>query len=180
MDPLELILVFLFALYFVGTVFRILAMLERKRAVGSVERARVVFFFTSCLMLVCLIPLALIELLTRPVLIGNLAVVVADLVGYALTFDLAFPALPVFSRGGRREEAGTRVYQIYYEGDPFGIIAKVDFDRLLQHGLLKRQRTVELVEDYSRKARELGVQIRILKSRDGSQTLVKVDDNNEA
>ena len=68
------------------------------------------------------------------------------------------------------------MYQIYYEGDPFGIIAKADFDRLLEHGLLKRQRTVELVEDYPRKARELGLKIQLLKNRDGSQTLVKVED----
>ena len=177
MDLLEYTLVILFALYFVGTVFRIVGMLERKRADGAVERARIVFFFTACLMLVCLIPISLADLLTGPVLIGNLAVVLVDLIGYALTFDVSLPAFGGLGRGRKADAQGTRVYQIYYEGDPFGIIAKPDFDRLLHHGLLKRQRTVELVEDYSRKARELGVKIQILKNRDGSQTLVRVSDD---
>ena len=61
-------LVILFSLYFLGTVFRIIGMLERKRADGSVERARIVFFFTACLMLVCLIPITLSDLLTLPFL----------------------------------------------------------------------------------------------------------------
>jgi hypothetical protein len=38
-----------------------------------------------------------------------------------------------------------------------------------------RQRTVELVEDFKQKAREQGLGIRLLKKRDGSQTLIKVE-----
>ena len=176
MDLLEVTLVFLFAAYLVGTVFRILAMLERRRADGQVERARLVFFFTACLMAVCLVPLALFDLLTGPVLVSDLAVVVADLVGYALTHDLRGLVMGRGGPDGRPETPKTRVYTLYREGVPFGLVTRQDFDRLLQHGLLRKQRTVELVDDYRQKAREAGVKVVVLKSRDGSQTLVKVEE----
>ena len=178
MNLFEITLVLLFAAYLIGTVFRILAMLERKRADGQVERARLVFFFTACLMAVCLIPLALFDLLTGPVLACDLAVVGADLVGYALTFDFAFLNALGLGRGGRGAgEAArtTRVYQLYREGVRFGMISRADFDKLLAHDLLKKQRTVELVDDYRQKSRDKGVQIHVLKNRDGSQTLIKVE-----
>lgn len=179
MNLLEITLVFLFAAYLVGTVFRILAMLERKRTDGQVERARLVFFFTACLMAVCLIPLALFDLLTGPVLVCDLAVALADLIGYALTYDLGLLGLLGFSKGsgagGGEEPVRTRVYQLYREGVRWGMVSRADFDRLLAHGLLKKQRTVELVDDYRQKAREEGVTIHVLKNRDRSQTLIKVE-----
>ena len=178
MNPLELILVLLFAAYLVGTVFRIVAMVQRKRADGQVDRARLVFFFTACLMAVCLVPLHLFDLLTGPVLVCDLAVVSTDLLGYLLTYDLAFLSLLGLGRPSDPGEAPrptTRVYQLYREGVRYGMVSKADFDRLLNHGLLKRQRTVELVDDYRQKAREQGVKIQVLKNRDGSQTLIKVE-----
>ena len=57
MDGLTIVIVLLFAIFLVGTILRILCMLERKRAGDDIDRARLVFFFTGCLMLVCLIPL---------------------------------------------------------------------------------------------------------------------------
>lgn len=179
MDLLEVILVLLFAAYLIGTILRILAMLEVKRADGQVERARLVFFFTACLMAVCLVPLALFDMLTGPVLVCDLAVVSADLVGYALTYDLAFLSLLGLGRPGGNDgeepRPTTRVYQLYREGVRWAMVSKADFDLLLANGMLKKQRTVELIDDYKQKAREKGVKIHVLKNRDGSQTLVKVE-----
>ena len=106
-------------------------------------------------------------------------VVAANLVGFVLTYDLAV------SRwlGGNRddkEKAGVRAYQVYYRGSPYGIITREGFDHLLSQGLLKRQRTVELIEGFKQKARAQGVEIRLLKNRDGSQTLIKVEVAEEA
>jgi len=89
MNPvLEIIVILLFAGFLVGSVLRVLAMLERKKEGEAIERARVVFFFTGCLMLVCLIPLGFFDLLSSAVVASDVAVVIANFVGYALTYEL--------------------------------------------------------------------------------------------
>lgn len=172
MSPRDGILVALFALFLVGTALRTLAMLERKRAGGDVERARLAFFFLGCLTLICLAPLRIFDLLTGPVLGADLAVVAANFAAYALTYDLHL------GRGSRPDETESahtvRAYQVYYRGEPYGLIAKEGIDLLLAHKLLKRQHTVELVEDFKAQARRLGVGITLLRSRDGQQTLIRV------
>ncbi|MDA1348779.1 MAG: hypothetical protein O3A47_07920 [Chloroflexi bacterium] len=171
--PLEILLILLFAGFLVGSVMRILAMLERKRAGEMPDRARVVFFFTGCLMLVCLIPLGFFDLLSTAVAASDVVVVIANFVGYALTYELKRRSSDKNASDG--EAARVRTYQVYLEGARFGLVNKEGFDVLLELGLLKRQRTVELVDDYKRQAREKGVGIRILRSRDGTQTLLKVE-----
>ena len=174
MNPLEIVVVCLFLGLLVGTGYRIVAMWEKKKAGEPSGRARLVFFFVACLMLVCLVPLAVFEMLTIPVGASDLMVVVGNMIGFALTYDLALSR----GLGGKREgqeQAGVRVYTVYYRGSPYGIITKEGFDLLLGQGLLMRQRTVELVEDFKQKAREQGLGIRLLKKRDGSQTLIKVE-----
>ena len=52
--------------------------MERKHAGADIDRARLVFFFLGCLMLVRVIPLRLFELLSGPVMATDLAVVVAN------------------------------------------------------------------------------------------------------
>ena len=174
MNPvLEIIVILLFAGFLIGSVLRVLAMLERKKVGEMPERARVVFFFTGCLMLVCLIPLAIFELLSPAVVVSDLVVVIANFVGYALTYELGLLSGRSGSEDG--DAAQLRTYQVYFEGARFGLVSKEGFDVLLELGLLKRQRTVELVDDYKRQAREKGVGIRILRSRDGTQTLLKVE-----
>ena len=172
MGILEIILIVLFVAFFAGTVLRVVAMLERKRAGGDVERARLVFFFLGSLMLVCMIPLRLFELLTGPVLGADLGVVTANFVGYALSYDLTA------GRGGHGAAAEprptVRAYQLYYRARPFGLITKEGIDVLLEHKLLRRQHTVELVEDFEDQARRKGVGIELLRSRDGEQVLVRV------
>ena len=170
----EIILVVLFAAFFVGTVVRVLAMRERKKAGGDVDRARLVFFFLGCLMLICLIPMELFDLLTAPVIGADLAVVAANFVGYALTYDLGRKRRGDGGQGGDAPQT-KRVYQIYYRGRPFGLITKEGIDLLLAHKLLMRQHTVELVEDFQSQAQKKGLGIKLLRSKDNSQTLVKVE-----
>jgi len=158
----------LFGSFLIGTLIEIRAMLERKRAGGNLERYRLVFFFVACLMLVCLIPLWLSELLTRAVWATNIAVVGTNILGWALTF----------SRPEGEEEAsrvGIRTYTLYYQGTSFGLITRETFDRLAEFELLKKQRTVELVDDYQEKARQQGVRVQLFQNEDRSQTLVKVE-----
>ena len=64
---------------------------------------------------------------------------------------------------------------MYREGARFGLVTKEGFDVLLEAGLLKRQRTVELVDDFQSQARAKGIGLRILRRREGSQTLLQVD-----
>jgi hypothetical protein len=172
MKPLELVIITLFVALFVGIIIRIVGMLEAKRTGMSMARARLVFFFMTCLMLVCLIPLAVFDLSSTPVVISDLIVVVANFIGFVLTHDLRL------KRGGKEEKSeGTtlRAYQVYYRGRPFGVIAREGFDVLISHDLLKRQHTVELVEDFQAKSRQAGIEITLLRNRDGSQTLIQVE-----
>lgn len=171
------LILLLFAVFLIGTIIKIASMLERKREGGDLERYQLVFFFVACLMLICLIPLWLSELLTRAMWISNLVVVIANIVGWALTFE--------GGKGEREREArkrekeapgiGIRTYMVYFQGKPYGLIAKGAFDKLLEYGLLKKQRTVELVDDYQAKARQQGVKVQLFKNQDGSQTLIKVE-----
>lgn len=171
-----LLVLLLFAVFLLGTIIKIASMLERKQEGGDLERYRLVFFFVACLMLICLIPLWLSELLTRAMWISNLAVVVANILGWAFTYG---GGKKERERKGKREReapgVGIRTYMVYFRGEPYGLIAKGAFDKLLEYELLKKQRTVELVDDYQAKARKLGVKVQLFKSQDGSQTLIKVE-----
>ncbi len=172
MKPLELIIIALFVVLFVGIIVRIFGMLEAKRAGGPMARPRLVFFFMTCLMLVCLIPLALFDLSSAPVVISDLVVVAANFIGFMLTHDLRFRRA-----NSEEEKSGTtlRAYQVYYRGRPFGVIAREGFDVLIEHDLLKRQHNVELVEDFQTKSKQAGVEITLLRNRDGTQTLIQVE-----
>ena len=68
-----------------------------------------------------------------------------------------------------------RAYQIYYHGQAYALITKAGIDVLLGHKLLKRQHTVELVEDFQTQAQSQGVGITLLRSKDGSQKLLRVE-----
>lgn len=169
MTALEVTLVVLFAAFLVGTVTRIVAMLARKRAGDDVDRARLVFFFLGCLMLICMIPMQMFELLSTPVMIADLGVVAANFAGYALSYEFGG------SRGASDkvpEKTTVRAYQIYYQGKAYALIAKEGIDVLLAHKLLLRQHTVELVEDFQTQAQRQGVGITLLRSKDGGKTML--------
>ena len=173
---LEIVVVLLFVAFLVGTIVRIAAMLERREAGHSLDRDRLVFFFVGCLMLVCLFPLRMFGLLRLPGLVGDLTVVLANAAGFVLTYRGSGTS----GNGGvegevEPETRGTRAYQVYYRGKSFGLVTKSGFDRLMEYGLLKKQRTVELEDDYRERARKQGVEVLLLQNRDGSQTLIKVE-----
>ena len=171
MQGREWLIFLLFALFFIGAVVYIFAMLERKRSGQSLERDRLIFFFVACLLLICLVPVWLAKLLKMPVLVANLCAAGANGVGFVLTYR----------RSARAEgEAGPernpmRTFQVYYQGQPYGIVTREGFERLLECELLKKQRTVELIDNYQQQARQQGVTVQLLKNEDGSLTLIKVE-----
>ena len=54
------------------------------------------------------------------------------------------------------------------------IVVGTPVDEFLGPSMTLFQRTVELVDDHEERARRQGVQVEILRSRDGSQTLIRV------
>jgi hypothetical protein len=68
-----------------------------------------------------------------------------------------------------------RAYQIYYHGRAYALITKEGIDMLLAHKPLKRQHTVELVEDFQTQAQSQGLGITLLRNKDGSQMLLRVE-----
>lgn len=173
MSAAEMILVVLFVAFLIGTILKIVGMLERKRAGGGIDRARLVFFFLGCLMLVCMIPMRIFEMLSGPVMAGDLSVVVANFAGYALTYQWGRKGASGPEEPAPRKTV--RAYQIYYHGQAYALITKAGIDVLLGHKLLKRQHTVELVEDFQTQAQSQGVGITLLRSKDGSQKLLRVE-----
>ena len=68
-----------------------------------------------------------------------------------------------------------RAYTIYYQGKPLGIVTKEGFEKLASLKLLRKQRTVELVDNYKELARSQGARVLLLQNADRSQTLIKVE-----
>ena len=52
------------------------------------------------------------------------------------------------------------------------LIPKEGIDTSLAHKLLKRQHTVELIEDFQTQAQRQGVGIKLLRSKDGGKTML--------
>ena len=172
MGYLQLIVLVLFVAFFTSSVFHVTAMMRRKREGEGLAKDRLLFFFFATLLLVCLVPLGIFELLSTAVVISNLCVVLANLTGFVLTFGFA---RDYAENGAEEEDTGVRAYQVYYEGRPYGVVTKEGFDRLMAFDLLKKQRTVELVPDFKERAREQGVGVMLLQNRDGSQKLLRVE-----
>lgn len=168
----ELGILALFAFFFVGALVQIGLMLARKRRGQSLGGHRLMFFFMASLMLVCLVPLGIFARLSLAVWVSDLSVVLANLLGWALTY----------SREEKKEQPveeravhSVRAYTIYYQGKPLGIVTKEGFEKLALLKLLRKQRTVELVENYKELARSQGARVLLLQNPDRSQTLIKVE-----
>ena len=170
----------LFACFFAGTLVEIILMLGRKRQGLALDRFRLVFFFLASLMGICLLPLWIFTKLTPAIWVSDLTVVLANLIGLGLTYT--------WERGGGAGEAGeaeeaeeaeedrsVRAYTVYFQGKKLGIVTREGFERMLAADLLKKQRTVELVDDYQERARRQGLQVMIYQNKDGSQRLIKVE-----
>ena len=163
----------LFLLFLAATAVFVRFMLKRKTEGKSLQLFRFGFFFLGCLMLVCLVPLWFSNLLNPLTVASNLVVVAANAVGYILSLDRRQ------GTGSSRESEDPpqklRSYQVYFKGAPFALITRDGFNRLMELKLLKRQRTLELVDDYQKKARKQGAQVLLLTNEDGSKKLLKVE-----
>ena len=169
-EPLALAL---FALFFAGTLIEIALMLGRKRRGLGLERYRLVFFFMTCLMLVCLVPLSIFARLATAIWGSDMAVALANLIGLALTYTGAPRRGAESATEG--EDRSVRAYAVYFQGERLGMVTREGFEQLLANDLLKKQRTVELVDDYKERARRGGLSVMIYQNKDGSQRLIKVE-----
>ncbi len=172
MDGLRPIVPALFLLFLAITIVFVRLMLQRKRAGESLNLYRFGFFFLGCLMLICLVPLWLSRLLNPLNLITNLSVVAANGLGYFLSLDYK---LLYGSESEADEPRKLRSYQVYFRGQPFALITKDGFNQLMRLKLLKRQRTLELVDNYQQEARKQGAEVLLLANEDGSRKLLKVE-----
>ena len=163
----------LFLLFFAATVVFVRLMLNRKTKGKSLQLYRFGFFFLGCLMLVCLVPLWLSKLLNPVTVVSNLGVVAANAVGYVLSLDRRWGIGARGKPDGQPQKL--RSYQVYFRGQPFAVITRDGFNQLMELKLLKRQRTLELVDDYQRQAKKQGVQVLLLTNQDGSKKLLKVE-----
>jgi len=168
----ELGVLALFALFFIAALVQIGAMLSRKRRGELLGGHRLMFFFMASLMLVCLVPLGVFNRLNLAVWVSDLSVVVANLIGWALTYGREGKKEPSIPKDAVRS---VRAYTIYYQGKPLGIVTKDGFEKLAALKLLRKQRTVELVENYKELARGQGARVLLLENQDRSQTLIKVE-----
>ncbi|MFT5089182.1 MAG: hypothetical protein ACI8PG_003549 [Planctomycetota bacterium] len=162
----------LFALFFLGALVQIGAMLSRRRQGRLLGGHRLMFFFMASLMLVCLVPLGVFNRLSLAVWVSDLSVVLANLIGWALTYGHESKKEP---RAQEEAVRSVRAYTIYYQGKPLGIVTKEGFEKLAALKLLRKQRTVELVENYKELARGQGARVLLLENQDRSQTLIKVE-----
>ena len=178
MRGFDALLLALFLIFEAGALFLIMAMLENKKSGRSPDRERLLFFFLFCLMPVCMVALRFFGGLGR--LVGGClgTVMLTSVAGFALSF-VRWPGAGGSEAAAQaplqEEKAGVKVYQIYYQGEVLGLITKEGIDRLLANQLLKRQRTVELVDEYRVRARQKGMDIRLLKNPASGQVLVKVE-----
>ncbi len=170
------LLLALFLVFEAGALLLIAAMIERQRSGCSPDRERLLLFFGLCLMPVCMAALRFFDRLGWLVGMCLGAVMATCAAGLALSL-IRWSATGKGRAAGPAsapEEPGRKVYQIYYQGEVLGLITKEGIDQLLAGQLLKRQRTVELVDEYRARAREQGVEIRLLKNPASGQVLVKV------
>ena len=168
----ETLALVLFACFFAGTLIEIAIMLGRKRQGLGLDRFRLIFFFLASLMLICLLPLWVFTKLTTAMWVSDLTVVLANLIGLGLTYTWER------SRGEDKavvEDRSVRAYAVYFQGKQLGMVTREGFEQLLANDLLKKQRTVELVDDYQDKARRQGLKVQIYQNKDGSQRLIKIE-----
>ena len=169
----ETVALVLFACFFVGTLIEIPLMLGRKRQGLGLDRFRLVFFFMASLMLVCLLPLWIFFKLTTAIWVSDLTVVLANLIGFGLTYTRE--RRQGEEGDGDGEDRSVRAYAVYFQGKQLGMVTREGFEQLLSNDLLKKQRTVELLDDYQEKARRQGLKVMIYQNKDGSQRLIKIE-----
>ena len=131
---------------------------------------RLNFFLMAVLMGICSLLFWWFQLLELRVLIGLFLVVIINLLGFILSYK--------WDRHPNENDFATktvRVYNIYFRGQRLGAITRNDFDKLMSLELLKKQQTVELIDDYETQARNKGVTVSVLSNSEGTERLVKVE-----
>ncbi len=131
---------------------------------------RLNFFLMAVLMGICSLLFWWFQLLELRVLIGLFLVVIINVLGFILSYK--------WDRNPNENDFATktvRVYNIYFRGQRLGAITRNDFDKLMSLELLKKQQTVELIDDYETQARNKGVTVSVLSNSEGTERLVKVE-----
>ena len=171
-DLREVAILMLFALFSCGAFLQVGYMLVCKRGDRTYPVTDSFFFFMASLSLIVYIPLWLFGRLNPSIWIGDLSVVLINLIGWGLTFD--------WNREGegslQEENQRVRAYTVYYRGQPFGVVTKEGFGRLAELNLLRKQQTVELIDHYAEEARRQGFRVVLLQNKERNQTLIKVEE----
>ncbi|MEE3232978.1 MAG: hypothetical protein VX294_02340 [Candidatus Latescibacterota bacterium] len=132
---------------------------------------RLHFFLMAFLMAICMLLFWWFQLMELRGWLGPLVVIVVNLLGFILSYTWARPSTKFDSAS-----KSVRVYNIYFRGQRLGAVTRNDFDKLMALNLLKRQQTVELVDDYEAQARNKGVTVSLLSNSEGTERLVKVEE----
>tara|TARA_B100000579_G_scaffold414228_1_gene407639 strand:- start:157 stop:666 length:510 start_codon:yes stop_codon:yes gene_type:complete len=164
----------IFALFAFLTIFSLYKIIRMKLANDEaleLPTFRLHFFLMSVLMAICILLFWWFQLMELRGWLGPLVVTVVNVLGFILSY--------IWARTPPKSDAGSksvRVYNIYFRGQRLGAVTRNDFDKLMALGLLKKQQTVELVDDYEAQASGKGVTVSLLSNSDGTERLVKVDE----
>ena len=163
-----LVALFLFLIFF--SVYKIIRMKFTNADILTLSSFRLNFFLMAILMGICSLLFWWFQLLELRVLIGLFLVVIINVLGFILSYKWdKYPNENDFAT------KTVRVYNIYFRGQRLGAITRNDFDKLMSLELLKKQQTVELIDDYEIQARNKGVTVSILSNSEGTERLVKVE-----
>ena len=159
---------FLFVIFF--SVYKIIRMKFTNADILILSSFRLNFFLMAVLMGICSLLFWWFQLLELRVLIGLFLVVIINVLGFILSYK--------WDRNPNENDFATktvRVYNIYFRGQRLGAITRNDFAKLMSLELLKKQQTVELIDDYETQARNKGVTVSVLSNSEGTERLVKVE-----
>ena len=159
---------FLFLIFF--SVYKIIRMKFTNADILILSSFRLNFFLMAVLMGICSLLFWWFQLLELRVLIGLFLVVIINVLGFILSYK--------WDRNPNENDFATktvRVYNIYFRGQRLGAVTRNDFDKLMSLELLKKQQTVELIDDYETQARNKGVTVSVLSNSEGTERLVKVE-----
>tara|TARA_B100001094_G_scaffold114983_1_gene110955 strand:- start:105 stop:545 length:441 start_codon:yes stop_codon:yes gene_type:complete len=131
---------------------------------------RLNFFLMAFLMVICLLLFWWFELAELRSWIGAVVVIIVNLLGFILSFKWDESSKKLNS-----ESKSVRVYNIYFRGQRLGVVTRNDFDKLIALDLLKKQQTVELIDNYEAESRSKGVTVSLLSNSEGTERLVKVE-----
>ena len=163
-----LVALFLFLIFF--SVYKIIRMKFTNADILILSSFRLNFFLMAVLMGICSLLFWWFQLLELRVLIGLFLVVIINVLGFILSYK--------WDRNPNENDFATktvRVYNIYFRGQRLGAVTRNDFDKLMSLELLKKQQTVELIDDYETQARNKGVTVSVLSNSEGTERLVKVE-----